>query len=97
MSSSPNCNSGRSVVVFVGDDIVTSWLQQPESRERHEEQDRCILIYVDIPDETADSDFYTGPIAVYYPLWQAINDTTHGVEIWRCKSGIKLQDLQPWM
>jgi hypothetical protein len=38
---------------------------------------------------------YTGPIAIYYPLWQAINDITHAIEIWRCKNRIRL--LPPWM
>jgi DNA-binding transcriptional MerR regulator len=88
---------GQSVVVFVGDDIVTNCLQQPEPGDRHELRGRSILVYVDDPDAPAGPGLYTGPIAVYYPFWQAINDITHAVEIWRCKNGIKLQDLPPWM
>jgi DNA-binding transcriptional MerR regulator len=85
------------VVVFVGDDTVMSRVQHPEPGHRHEQRGRSALLYVDVPDEPAGSDFYNGPIAVYYPLWQAIDDITHAVEIWRCKNGIKLQDLPPWM
>jgi hypothetical protein len=38
-----------------------------------------------------------GVIAVYCPLWQAINDVTHATEIWRCRNRIKLRELPPWM
>jgi hypothetical protein len=88
---------GQSVVVFVDDDTVTASRQQPERSNRFEQQDRCILLYIDIPDEPAHPDLYTGPIAIYYSPWQAINDITHAIEIWRCKNRIRLQDLPPWM
>jgi DNA-binding transcriptional MerR regulator len=86
---------GEGVVVFVGDDTVTGSLQQPEPFDQHEERGRGVLVYVDIPDEPPD--LYAGPIAIYYPIWQTINDLTHAIEIWRCKNRIKLQDLPPWM
>jgi hypothetical protein len=88
---------GQSVVVFVDNDIVTDCLQRPEPGDRYEQRDRSILVYVDIPDEPANPDMYAGPIAVYYPLWRAIDDITHAIEIWRCKDRIRLQDLPPWM
>jgi hypothetical protein len=76
---------GQSVVVFVDDETVTNCLQHPEPGDRYEQRGSSIVLTVDIPDETLDSDAYPGPMAIYYPLWQAINDLTHAIEIWRCK------------